>query len=344
MQLYDTQTLLGMVSAIDRPRRFIFDLFFSTATVAFDTEEIVFDKLKTSRRVAPYVSPLVQGRARQLRGAEARSFKPAYLKPKGAISPGAAIKRRPGEAPLGQLSPAERFDRILVQELEDQEAEIARREELMAIEILRTGKVVVESDDFPKMEVNFARPNGNTIALTGGARWGQSGVKPFENIKTWAGTVHDASGAHPNMVILGPNAATKFLADEALAKALDNRRQAGNPSMDFLGAVTGAPGTEAVYLGSTGQFEFWQYQQKYVNAAGSLTDMFPTEGVLMASSGVEGYACYGAIQDVDSLQAAERFAKMWKEQDPSVMMAMTQSAPLPVPGRIEASLFATVHV
>ena len=54
------------------------------------------------------------------------------------------------------------------------------------------------------------------------------------------------------------------------------------------------------------------------------------------------YACYGAIQDLESLQAEERFPKMWEEKDPSVAMAMTQSAPLPVPARIEASAFATV--
>lgn len=342
MQLYDTQTLLGMVSALDRPRRFVFDRFFSTATITFDTEEIVFDKIKASRRLAPFVSPHVPGKSRALRGSEARSFKPAYVKPKAAITPNAVIKRRPGEALLGAMSPAERFDRILMQELEDQDSEIARREEMMAIEILRTGKLIVESPEFPKMEIDFARPAGNTVTLAGAARWGQAGVKPFENIKTWAGEVHKASGSHPGTVIMGPGAANKFLADDTLAKALDNRRQANNATMDFLGAVTGAPGTEAVYLGSTGQFEFWQYQQKYQDAAGALQDMFPNEGVLLASLGVEGYACYGAIQDLESLQAEARFPKMWEEKDPSVAMAMTQSAPLPVPARIEASAFATV--
>lgn len=342
MQLYDTMTLLGMVSAIDRPRPFILDLFFGS-TVEFDSEEIMFDKLNSSRRIAPYVSPLVAGKAQTLRGSKAQSFKPAYVKPKAAVNPGAALKRRPGEVIGGDMSPAERFDRILTQELEDQELQIVRREELMAIEILRTGKLVVESADFPKMEIDFGRATNQTVSLSGATRWGQSGVKPFENIKAWAGTVHDAAGAHPNLVIMGPGAANKFLADEALQKALDNRRQSSG-SMDFLGAVTGAPGVEAVYLGSTGQFEFWQYQQRYVDDAGSLQSMFPTEGVLMASTGVEGYRCYGAIKDVNVLQARARFPKMWEEHDPSVMMLMTQSAPLPIPTRIEASLFATVHV
>ena len=43
MQLYDTMTLLGMIEPLDRPRRFVFERFFGTATINFDTEEIMFD-------------------------------------------------------------------------------------------------------------------------------------------------------------------------------------------------------------------------------------------------------------------------------------------------------------
>lgn len=341
MNLYDTMTLLGMIEALDRPRRFIFDTFFPT-TIAFDTEEILFDKIKSSRKIAPYVSPYVAGRAQALRGSAAASFKPAYVKPKAAVQPNAALKRRPGERIAGEMSPQERMDRILVQELQDQDDQIARREELMAIEVLRTGQLVVESAQFPKMTVDFARPAGNTVALTGGDRWGESGISPLANIRTWAQTVHDNSGAHPNLVIMDPLAAGKFLADADLQKILDNRRQATG-SLELAGAAVGAQGFEAVYLGSIGQFEIWQYQQRYTDDAGATQKMMPDHTVILGSVGIEGYGCYGAIQDVGALQAMPRFPKMWEDQDPSVITVMTQSAPLPVPGRVEASFCATVR-
>ena len=342
MQLYDTMTLLGMIEALDRPRRFIFERFFGTATINFDTQEIMFDKISSSRKIAPYVSPYLPGKAQQIRGSVATSFKPAYVKPKAAIAPGAVMKRRPGERIAGDMSPEERFDRILVQELEDQEAQIARREELMAIEILRTGKVIVESDDFPRMVVDYGRPAGHTKTLLTTARWGESGVSPFATIKSWAQEVHENSGAHPNVVLMDPLAAGLFLADETLVKVLDNRRQASG-RMELGGAVTGAQGVEAVPLGDIGQFEFWQYQQLYKDGAGNTQKMMPDHTVILASIGIEGYGCYGAIQDLQALRALPRFPKMWVEQDPSVAMAMTHSAPLPVPGRIEASLCATVR-
>lgn len=342
MNLYDTQSLLGMIDALDRPRRFIFDTFFSTSTITFETEEILFDKISASRRIAPYVSPLVAGRAQTLRGATATSFRPAYVKPKAAVNPSAALKRRPGERMGGEMSPIDRLDRILVQELEDQDLQIARREELMSIEILRTGKVAVESPEFPKMVVDFNRPAGHTVPLAGPARWGEADVKPLANIKSWAQTVHNNSGAHPGLVIMDPLAAELLLADADLQKILDNRRQADGV-MQLAGAATGAQGVEAVRLGAIGQFEFWQYQQTYKDDAGALQKMMPDYTVLMGSVGIEGHACYGAIQDVGALQAMQRFPKMWDEKDPSVVMVMTQSAPLPVPARVEASFCATVR-
>ncbi|WP_422036543.1 major capsid protein [Reyranella sp.] len=342
MNLYDTMTLLGMIDALDRPRRFIFDTFFSTATITFETEEILFDKITASRRIAPFVSPLIAGKAQTVRGATARSFRPAYVKPKAAVNPSAALKRRPGERIGGEMSAADRLDRILLQELEDQDMQIMRREELMAIEIVRTGKLVVESPEFPKMEIDFGRPNGHTVPLAGASRWGETDVSPLADIRAWAQTVHNASGAHPGKVVFDPLAAELFLKDEDLRKILDNRRQVDG-SMQLAGAVTGGQGVEALYLGTIGQFEFWQYQQTYKDDAGATQKMMPDYTVLMGSIGIEGYACYGAIQDVAALQAMERFPKMWEEKDPSVAMVMTQSAPLPVPARVESSFCATVR-
>jgi hypothetical protein len=333
-------TLLGMVDALDKPRRFIFDRFFSTATITFDTEEIMFDKISSSRRIAPYVSPDIPGKAQALRGSVAQTFKPAYVKPKSPIAPGAVIKRRPGERISGEMSPAERFDRIIVQTLEDHDSEIARREELMAIEIMRTGKVIVESEDFPRMVVDFVRPAGHTKLLTSGDRWGETGVVPSENIVTWAQEVHDGSGAHPSQVIMDPLAAGLFIKDEKVQKILDNRRQRGG-EMQFMGQNTGQ-GIEAVSLGSIGQFEFFQYQQLY-KEGGTTKKMMPDYTVLLGSAGIEGYATYGAIQDLEALRAMERFSKMWEEKDPSVAMLLTQSAPLPVPARVEASACITVR-
>lgn len=343
MDLFDTLELVGMTEAFDAPSQFLFNKFFSTSRITFETEEIMFDKISNSRRIAAYVSPYVPGKVHSLRGGTAKTFRPAYVKPKAAVNPSAAIKRRPGEPPLGSMSREERFNRIVVQELQDQMDMIARREEQMAVEILRTGQVTVESENYPRMVVDYGRPNGHTVALTLTARWGETGVNPLDDIKTWAELVHTNSGTHPGVVIFDPKAAGLFLANDKLTTILDNRRQASG-GFELAGQVTGGtPGLEYVFIGSIGQFEFWQYQALYQLDNGSMAKVMPDYTVLMGSAGIEGHACYGAIQDLDALQAMERFPKMWKENDPSVAMLMTQSAPLPVPARVEASFCATVR-
>ncbi|MGD9545035.1 MAG: major capsid protein, partial [Methylocystis sp.] len=60
-------------------------------------------------------------------------------------------------------------------------------------------------------------------------------------------------------------------------------------------------------------------------------------------SGAQGIRTYGAILDRKVLQALSRFPKVWDEEDPSVTYTMTQSAPLPLLGWIEATAGGTVN-
>lgn len=340
MDLWSTAELIGAREEIDVPNTFIKNTFFNTGVIAFDTEEIVFDKVNSSRLIAAYVSPEVAGRPQAIRGAQATSFRPAYVKPTTAISPSATIKRRPGEVLTGSMTRQQRFDRITVQTLQDHEWSIARREEVMCLEILRTGRVIVESPEFPRMSVDFARPSGHTLALTGGARWGETGVSPYDDIKAMAQTVHDGSGAHPQDVVFDPKAAELFLRDPQIDNKLNNRRQDGG-SAQFFGAVNGV-GIEAVLIAEFGQFRFWQYQAIY-GVPGGTVKVMPDYTVIMGSAGIEGWMTYGAIEDLESMVAEPRFDKMYDEKNPSRAFLQSQSAPLPVPVRVESSACITVR-
>ena len=55
-------------------------------------------------------------------------------------------------------------------------------------------------------------------------------------------------------------------------------------------------------------------------------------------SDIEGVQCYGAIKDFDAqLRPLTYFQKMWRNEDPSVEYILTQSAPLMVPKKPDAS-------
>lgn len=298
--------------------------------------------MERARRLAPIVSPAAQGKAERLRGYAAKSFRPAYVKPKHVIEPWRTLRRRPGEALLGELSLAERRDRIVLDTLQIQDDQITRREEYMATQLLLTGSVTVVGEDYPAQVVDMGRPSGNTVALTGAARWGQSGVDPMASIQAWSALMQNASGFAPTKVVMDPLAWTAFLSSPTVRLVMNSYRQTtGN--VDLAGLATGGVGSEAVLAGTIGQFEFWVYQQFYTDDLGNVIKFMPDNTVIMGNpAGAQGTRLYGAIQDVRSLIALPRYPKMWVTEDPSAEFMMTQAAPLPVLGWSEATFAATV--
>ena len=338
---YSTAFLLGAYGIIDRPKPFLYDVFF-TMEMQFDTAEVYFDKVDRARRLAPLVSPTVQGKAERMRGYKTQSFTPAYVKPKHVIEPGVMMKRRPGENLLGNLSPAERRDRYVLDVLQIQDDQITRREEYMASQLLLTGTLTVTGEDYPSQFLDFGRPSGHTVALTGGAAWGQAGVDPLSNLQVWSTLVQNDSGFMPRIVVMDPLAYSKFRTSTGVATVMNSFRQmTGN--IDLAGLAVGGVGNEAVLAGQIGLFDIWVYQQYYTDADGNVMKYMPDNTVIMADPvGCQGTRLYGAIQDVRSLVPLPRFPKMWVAEDPSAEFMMTQSAPLPVVGWPEATFCATV--
>lgn len=336
---YATQTLLGILSNIKRPKRFLLEKFF-TAERTFTTEEVLFDKILQNRRLAPFVSPLVKGKPMPRAGETLVAYKPPYLKPKHVLTPDIAIKTMPGESLEGDMSPQQRMDRIRAQMLQDQDDQITRREEWMASTLLRTGTLAIVAEDHPPMTINLGRPAGHTIVLAGAARWGQAGVSPFQNLRTWAAMVALASGSAPTEVIMDPLAAGLLLADPYLIANMQIFHQP-NRNLDLLGQL--AVPDEVQYLGSIGGFNFYQYSSYYLNSDGTTGQFMPANTVILGSpGGAQGTRCYGAILD-KQIRAASRFPKEWEEEDPAALFLMTQSAPLPLLGWPEATMSATVN-
>jgi hypothetical protein len=244
------------------------------------------------------------------------------------------------------MSPEQRFNMAVASNLQKEDDQITRRETWMASELLRTGMVTVQGEDFPAMVVDLGRNSQLSVVLSGGTRWGQAGVSIMGNIRDWSTLVGTISGAGARHVTLDPLAAQLFQKDAEVRAVLDNRRQAsGVLELSGLQGGTGGEGDEAVYLGSIGQFDFWQYQEIYTDDTGAVQKMLPDYTVLVGSpKQAAGARCYGAIKDTKAqLKALSRFPKMWDEDDPPQTTTMTQSAPLPLLGRPDAVLCATVN-
>lgn len=347
IDLYGTHVLNRTVETMLRPSRFLLDSFFPSISVS-EEEKIYFDVVKGKRRISPFVSPMMQGKLVEDLGYTTDSFSPAYIKDKRVFDPTRPFKRTAGESIGGNMSAASRLQAALAASLEDQMTMFVRRQEVMASEVLRTGKSTISGEGYGTVLVDFKRASANTVVLSGGSAWGQAGSKPLADISAWSLLILKSEGAVATDVVMDVNAWDKFLAGlkadsgvgSSLNDLLDLRRGNPNAVMDTITAAQ----IGAQYMGSDGKHRYWIYSDWYVDPAdGVEKPILPANTVLLGSSAIEGVRHFGAIRDeAAGYQAREVFVKSWVDEDPSVRYVMMQSAPLLVPYRKNASLCATV--
>jgi hypothetical protein len=336
--LFSTNVLNGVVADLKRPSSFLLDRFFPNVQTE-TSEEIHFDVDDAKRRLAPFVSPLVEGKVVAGRGYTTNTFKPAYIKDKRVFDANRPLKRSIGEQIGGSISPMDRLRAILAFELEDMLNMLTRRLEVMAATVLRTGAVTIVGDNYPSVSVNFGRDGAQTIALTNPNRWSDTGINPLNSLQDWAQIVLKKCGAMPTDVVMDVATWKVFHANTEVQKRLDLYRAIGaQPTMQLGAQITEG----GVYMGSVDGFNIFVYSGWYVDDAGVEQPILPSGTVIMSGQ-LQGVRAYGAIRDeAAGYQAVPYYVKSWVEEDPAVRFVMMQSAPLVVPYRVNASLAATV--
>jgi hypothetical protein len=344
VDIFSTHVLTRVVENLNRPSSFLLDTFFMSEQTE-ESEEIHFDIDKSKPRITPFVSPLVAGQVVDDEGYMTKSFKPAYAKDKRRFDPTRPLKRSIGERIGGTLAPQQRLEANLNRTMMKQLENLTRREEVMASEAMRTGKITVEGENYPTVVVDFGRDPELTVALAGSSRWGEAGVNVLNNLEDWVATIQEKSGAVARTVIMDAMAWRIFKSDANIEKLLDIRRLRDNAGINMGPIAFGQGNDLARYVGSIGDLDFWIYNDRYVDEQDQTQKLLPDYTVMIAStSQLEGTRCYGSIMDESANYRAQRyFSKSWLEQDPAVRWLLLQSAPLLVPYRPNASFCATVR-
>lgn len=344
VQLYDTDALLGLYREVPPASTYWRDLCFGT-TVTFEDEYIDFEKIRKGRKLAPLVVPTAQGRPIYTDASTVTRFKPAYVKPKDAVSPGRVIRRRPGESLFGpnQLSPQARYNAIIGDILTDHRDAIERRWEWLAARAIIDGQVTLAAEDYPTVVVDFKRASNHNVNLTGSARWSQSGVDHLADIQTWVDRVRRAPFGGPvSRLTVGANVLPVLLNSQSVKNQLDLNTRGTNADLN-----TGPRSGEYVeYIGRLGpNLELWVNSDFYElpDGSGNTEPFLHPDEVVLTGPNVMGVMCFGAILDNQSnFSAMPVFPKMWSNQDPAATFVMSQSAPLAVPVNPNNTLRARV--
>lgn len=313
-----------------------------------EQEQIMFSKIDASREIAPFMLPNLPGKPIYRRdGERIEMFTPAYTKPKDSVVPGMGMKRT-GPELVGrtmQMTPEARINAAVADITFKHVDGITRLWEYMGARSVIDGTFTVNYQDNPAASVtlDFGRDAGHTITKGSGARWGDVGVNAWADLETWINTVAAADyGAAPTDVMFGAQAWAAFIADANVQKQLDRDVKGVESTMIDQGLIVRDKMRPWTLMGMAGTVRLWLVSGigNTFKSGGQQVDILKKNEVFVCSAAVDGFRAFGAIRDLDSLQAVEIFPKTWVDQDPSVRWLMHQSAPLMIPVNLNATLVA----
>ena len=328
--ILEPKTMIQAIEQMPSAGAFLQETFFPNVET-HNTRLIEVDVTKGGRRMAPYVSPVQEGKVIRKEGGKTSQIKLPYVKLKYDITAVESARRQPGENPYSARTPGQRAQSILGKRLLEGKRAVARTVEVQAAQALVHGKVICQGTDESEIdwsvELDFGRDPANTITLAAGDYWTAPGVNPLDDLRTWRIALFKTSGYRPDVVVMGTDVMNAFLSSASVQALLDNRRMA-------LGQVDMKPtkGTGATYIGAVEGLELYHYVDWYEDPlTGALTEMIPANALVMGSREAANAVNYGAIVDLDFPGGPiERkiFPKTWADPDPSILWLLLQSSPL----------------
>ena len=340
ISIYETRTMLRAMRQEASTNMFLLDMLFGTIET-FDTEHVDIDIVKGDERLAPFVSPRIEGKLMEEQGFATRSYKPGYVKPKYITEAADLIKDRTAGDTIYDPDAPGRDEVRLAKQLSDGENQIARREEWMAAQGLVTGKVDVKGEGI-NYQIDFGMQASHKVTLSGNSLWSDvTNSYPIEDVSKWCDLVSEDGQVNADILILGIDASAAFLKNKGVREQLDTRRITLGEikpvmlakGVTYLGELYTDGGTVAVY----------RYAGSYVDDNGSRQHYIPKGAAIVTSTQADFRRNFGAIADLDAgLLSMMAFPKSWLTNDPSARHVLIQSAPLPAPHQIDAIVSATV--
>ncbi|MFG6500156.1 major capsid protein [Sulfitobacter sp. 1A15106] len=344
MDRFSTVTLLSMIEEVEVKRSFWTGLAFSN-TVFFDTDTIEFDMKHGGKPVAPFVSPLVGAPTLRRQGFITKSMKAAYIKLKSAVAPTDALIRTAGEGYNNQqMSPQQRMDMLMAQELGRHDEMVTNRIEWMAAKTIIDGQYVVEGEEYQRTLVDFGHPASLKVALAGAAVWSAATASPIDDIEDMAQRIRvESKGAVADTVVMHTTAwqmirkhpdfkdrLNKDFADARINKSsIDDGIMTDPIGLNYVGRLDS-------------KLDLYVYDDYLTDDDGNDVPLMPDNTVVvMARAAMEGAQYYGAILD-EGFQSVRMFSKSRTSWDPYGEELLSQSAPLVAPRRVNT--WGTINV
>lgn len=338
--IFSTGRLIMAVQGIDPVDSFLRDRYFPTgAADVFTTESVLVQYRDGDRNLAPFVTPWQNGAIVERQSMEMEAYTPPQVAPKRAITLDNVTKLGFGESLLGQYSPAERAQLMVMQDLTELDAMITRTEEKMCADVLVnngfTTQTMGDSGTVKAQdEVAYYDGDSNPSVYEVDTKWDADGASILEDLAAMADML-TSEGLPATDFVCSPDVAMAIVKDETVQKLLDVRRYELG---DVDPAVT-APGASVVatlnVFGSP--VNVISYGQKCRDqATGKLVPYIASGTGVMTAPGA-GRMLYGAVSQVEQADGEfhtypmRRVPKYVANADDDVRTLTLAARPLPCP-------------
>ena len=334
------QTLTAAINEMKSPNSFLKRLLFSSE-ITLPTEDIELSTITKDREIAPFVRKNGEG---VMVGGHSEKFSTVAapnIRIKKPFTPSELLfNRRPGTVIFStgadmQVSAAQAH---IARDMKVMADMITNAEEYLCAMAIQ-GTISYSVADAEVFTITFPKPAACNITLS--VFWDDAtpaNVRILANIHTAKQVFSDQTGLQPTDAICGLEAANQLrsLAESGVLKwTVSNMGQISAGDITFIEQFSD---DGVIYLGTIGNVRFWEYGRT-ASLNGVATSMIRSKYVefVSRSAASERVMYYGAIADMKTFSGrkfqSKRFSKSWEVEDPSAMMALAASRPLPVTRR-----------
>lgn len=352
LDFFSTYMMTAALEMVKPEKLFFKDRYFPTgAGDIFNTDKVLIEVKKGSRKIAPFVAERAPAVPIERTGYEVYEYAPAKIAVKRTLTIDDLKKRGFGEAIYSNSTPAQRAARLEIEDMTEMDKRISRREEWMSVQTMMNNACTMqESVDAKKKgntkQVQFFESNSSEHKYTPANPWNSSSANVIGDTAAMCKLL-TARGFNPTDMIIGPDVEDVFYNDEQILRQLDK-----NLNIDF-----GAINQEIIYpgisiLGRNINFRghkltIYVASNSYEDDNGTDTPYFPSDGVLITFPKC-GHTMYGRVDQMNygsvdfTSVAAKRVAKFFckNDDDEEVRGLRLQTRPLMAPKNYCPYIFA----
>lgn len=302
LDFFSTYMLTAALEQVEPEVSFFRDRYFPTgAGDIFNTDKVLVEFRKGSRKIAPFVAERVPAIPIERQGYSVKEFAPARIAVSRYLTLDDLKKRGFGEALYSNLAPAQRAARLEQEDMAEMDRRITHTEELMCVNTMINNACTMQeySDAVTKGDkkyIQFYEGNSSEHKYVIANPWNGADANIIGDVAAMCRLL-SKRGMSPTDLIIGADVADVFYKNDEIRKMLDK-----NYAVNF-----GAINEQIRYPGvsTLGSFNFRGYvltiyvvAHTYEDNEGNDVLYFPSDAAMVTFQNC-GHLMYGRVDQMD---------------------------------------------